>query len=363
MTNSITRRTALAIVAVGVAAVMTGRAEAADFSGKTVEIIVPAGEGGGTDLWARFYAPLLQKFLPGNPVVLVRNMPGGGHTTGGNYFAKNAQPDGLMLLSSSGTGHFNYLLRDKRVKYEFKDMRTVAAGPVGGVMYVSGKLGAKGPDDIATLQKAQLRYGSQGATSQDLLSFYALDLLGIKADAVMGMRGRSDARLAFERGDLNVDYQSSFAYDKNVKPMVESGEAVPIFTFGMVDSAGTLGRDPAFPKLPHFGEVYKKLHGKELSGIEKEVYYSFLTAGFGAQKLLSLPAATPADIVDAYEMAFTKAKQDPDFLARRDDLLGPYEQFFGKDAEAMKVIATSVSDESRAAVVKWLKERFNADVK
>ncbi len=358
----LTRRAVVVLGAAAVATALAGPASAVDLSGETVEIIVPAGEGGGTDLWARFYAPLLQRNLPGSPAVVVRNMPGGGHTTGGNFFAENAQPDGLMLLASSGTGHFNYLLGDERVKYEFQDMRTVAAGPVGGVMYVAGDLGVEGPDDIPALADATLRYGSQGPTSQDLLSFYALEQLGVIAEPIFGMRGRSDARLAFERGDLNVDYQSSFSYEQNVAPMVESGQAVPIFTFGVVDGSGELARDPAFPDIPHFGEVYEAVHGEPISGTEEEVYISFLTAGFGAQKLLSLPASTPAEIVEAYEAALTAAQEDPDFLSRRDDLLGPYTQFIGEDAEAMKVIATSVSDEARDAVITWLKERFDVDV-
>lgn len=359
---TLTRRTLLAS-AVASACAVPFAAQAADFSGATIEIIVPAGEGGGTDLWARFYGPLLQRNLPGTPSVVIRNMPGGGHTTGGNYFAANAQPDGMMLLASSGTGHFNYLLGDSRVKYEFNDMRTIAASPVGGVMYVSGDLGVSGIADHAKLKEATLRYGSQGPTSQDLLSFYALEQLGMIAQPIFGMKGRGDARLAFERGDLNVDYQSTFAYETNIAPMAAKGEAVPLFTFGMLDGSGNLTRDPAFPDMPHYGEAYEMVHGQPMSGIVKEVYMSFFTAGFGAQKLLSLPAATPAEIVDAYVAALSTAMSDPEYETRKNDVLGPYTQFIGDDAERMKQIATSVSPESKASVAAWLSERFQVAVK
>jgi tripartite-type tricarboxylate transporter receptor subunit TctC len=335
---------------------------AQDFAGETIEIIVPAGEGGGTDFWARFYVPVLQEYLPGSPRVVVRNMRGGGHTIGGNFFAENAQPDGKMLLASSGTGHFNYLLGDSRVRYDFNDMRSVVGSPVGGVMYVAGDLGVSGPDDIAALRGADLRYGSQGPTSQDLLSFYALEQLGVMPRPIFGMGGRSDARLGFERGDLNIDYQSTFAYEENVRPMVEAGQAVPIFTFGVLDENGDLARDPAFPDLPHFGEVFEEVNGAPLSGQAKEVYMSFFTAGFGAQKLLSMPADTPAEIIAMYDDALTAAKNDPGFVAKREEALGPYPQFMGESAERMKTIATSVSPEAKAAVAGWLKERFDAEV-
>lgn len=353
----------LAMVVSGFIGISVASAQDADFSGKTIEIIVPAREGGGTDFWARFYVPVLQQYLPGNPTVVVRNMPGGGHTTGGNFFAKNAKPDGLMLLASSGTGHFNYLLGDERVKYEFNDMHSILGAAVGGVMYISGNLGVDTPSDISLLQNAELRYGSQGPTSQDLLSFYALEQLDVIARPIFGMGGRSDARLAFERGDLNIDYQSTLAYEENVVPLVESGKAVPIFTFGSLDPDGNLVRDPAFPDLPHYGEIYEQVNGSPLAGTAGEVYMSFFTAGFGAQKLLSLPSNTPSEIVEQYNGALLSAQSDPAFIERREAVLGMDAQFVGPSAEFMKKVATSVSPEAKTAVAAWLEERFEVSVK
>ena len=51
-------------------------ATAADFSGKRIEWIIPYGTGGGSNRWARFYQPRLQKHLPGGPTLAVKNMPG-----------------------------------------------------------------------------------------------------------------------------------------------------------------------------------------------------------------------------------------------------------------------------------------------
>ena len=62
-------------------------AGAVDFSGKTVEWLIPFSPGGGSDKWSRFYAPMLSKALPGNPNVVVNNCPGGGGTTCTNKFS------------------------------------------------------------------------------------------------------------------------------------------------------------------------------------------------------------------------------------------------------------------------------------
>ena len=55
-------------------------AQGVDFSGKRIEWIIPYGTGGGSNRWARFYVPWLQKALPGNPIVAVKNMPGASST-------------------------------------------------------------------------------------------------------------------------------------------------------------------------------------------------------------------------------------------------------------------------------------------
>ncbi len=143
-----------------------------NFKGKTVEWIIPFKVGGGSDKWARFYAPLLSEALPGKPNVVVKNVPGGGSTQGANFFAQRAKPNGLTILGTSGSTQFPYLLDDKRVKYEYKDWKVVLGSPTGGVVYVSPKLGVTDAKDILKLKGKGLKYGSQGATSLDLVPHY-----------------------------------------------------------------------------------------------------------------------------------------------------------------------------------------------
>ena len=51
---------------------MVPMVQGADFSGKTIKWIIPFNVGGGSDVWARLYSPFLQKYLPGNPIVVVK---------------------------------------------------------------------------------------------------------------------------------------------------------------------------------------------------------------------------------------------------------------------------------------------------
>ncbi|MEX2643020.1 MAG: hypothetical protein WD270_06180 [Acetobacterales bacterium] len=338
-------------------------AGAVDFSGKRIEIIVPASEGGGTDVWVRFWQPYMQKYLPGNPTVVVRNMPGGGQTIGAHWFMDNMKTDGTNAIATTGSTQFPYLLGDPRVRYEYKEWKAVLATPVGGATYASPELGLKSAADVKTLQGKTLQYGSQGPTSLDLLPVYAYELLGIDIKPIFGMKGRADGRLAFERGELKIDYQTTPGFLRNVTPLVEAGKAVPLFSWGMLDENGGMIRDPAFPDLPHYLAVYEQVHGKPLSGIDLDVYMAFFTAGFAAQKLLNFDKDTPPEILDAWTDALRKAQADPEFQAKKTVALGPYSQAIGANAEKMKVIATTLAPEARDHVQKWLKDRFDVTLK
>ncbi|MGI9500952.1 MAG: tricarboxylate transporter, partial [Geminicoccaceae bacterium] len=68
-----TRRLALGVLASTAIALAAPASAEVSFEGETVEWIIPFSEGGGSDKWARFYAPLLSEALPGNPTIVVKN--------------------------------------------------------------------------------------------------------------------------------------------------------------------------------------------------------------------------------------------------------------------------------------------------
>ena len=362
---SIERRsfvTATAVFAIGAFAALAlapNAASAVDFKGKRIEWIIPFKEGGGSDTWARFYAPLLSASLPGNPVIAVKNIPGGGSTKGANQFQSRAKPNGRTVLGTSGSTQFPYLLGDRRVRYEYKDWQIVLATATGGVFYVKPDTGVQSAADIAKLRGQTLTYGSQGATSLDIIPLLAMDLLDIEVKAVFGMKGRGAGRLAFERGETNIDYQTSSSYLKKVVPLVEEGGAVPIMTWGALDDSGNLVRDPTFPDLPHFAEVYEMVHGEAPSGAAFDAWKAFFTAGFAAQKMIFLPKGTPEDIVAAWRDAAAKTVAASDFKEKSELVLGIYPQATGDAAVTRMKLAVDVAPEAKQFVKDWLTEKYN----
>ncbi|WP_196259629.1 tripartite tricarboxylate transporter substrate-binding protein [Pelagibacterium limicola] len=331
-----------------------------DFSGQTVEWWIPFGEGGGSDVWARFYAPYLSKYLPGQPNVIVRNVPGGGSITGTNEFVARAAPDGLSIIGTSGSTQFPYLLGDSRVQYEYADLEPVLVSPTGGVVYIPAHFGVADASELGKLMGTELIYASQGATSLDLVPMLAFEVMGLNVRHVFGMTGRGDGRLAFERGEANIDYQTSSAYLTNVLPLVEAGDAVPLFSWGVLDAQGNVQRDPTFPDLPHFLEAYEMVHGPiSAYGIELQAYLAFFGSGFAAQKPVMLPNGTPDEIVQVYRQAFIDAVNDPDLQAAKGDILGDYEQAVGDDVAGVYAAATSIDPVARDWVRTYLSENYN----
>ncbi|MDO5658414.1 MAG: tripartite tricarboxylate transporter substrate-binding protein [Paracoccus sp. (in: a-proteobacteria)] len=350
---------AAAATALSFAATVPASAQSTDFSGKTIEFWVPFSEGGGSDVWARFLAPYLGKHLEGNPNVIIRNVPGGGSITGTNEYAARARPNGLQLLGTSASTQFPYLLGDRRVRYDYENFTPVLVSPTGGVVYIPSNLGIADASELGELGDRELVYASQGATSLDLVPMLAFEVLGLNVRHVFGMTGRGDGRLAFERGEATIDYQTTSAYLTNVVPLVEQGTAVPLFSYGVLDADGNIQRDPSFPDIPHFVEAYEMMHGEAPSGEAFEAYKAFFVAGFAAQKPAVLPANTPPEIVQAYRDAFAAAAADPELVASAGEILGAYTQAVGDDVEALYRIGTTIDPEAREWVRNYLRENHN----
>lgn len=346
-------------VAAASALALTPAANAQDLSGKTVEYVIPFSESGGSARWANFFAPLLSEHLPGKPTVVVRYRPGAGSTEGANWFQEQTTDDGTLIFGTSGSTQFPYLLGDPRVRYEYKDWQVVLASGTGGVVYLPPDLGKRFDGDFDDLKDVSFLYGSQGATTLDLVPLLAFKMLGLTVDPVFGIKGRGDGRLMFERGEANIDYQTSPAYLKSVVPLIEQNLAVPTFSYGSLDDNGNIVRDPTFPDLPSFKEVCEATEGCETSGVAWDAWKAFFISGFAAQKMVYLPKSAPESVVDMYTKAFKDIIARPDFAKLAETDLGVYPQLTGPGAKSANDQAITVSPEAKAYVIDWLKADYN----
>ncbi|MCT8160689.1 tricarboxylate transporter [Pseudoruegeria sp. SHC-113] len=352
-----------AAAALAVAGFATSAQADVDFSGKTIEWVIPFSETGGSAKWANFFAPLLSEQLPGNPTVVVKFMPGAGSTKGANWFQEQKHEDGTLLFGTSGSTQFPYLLGDPRVRYEYNDWIPVMASGTGGVAYLNAEDGAKFDGSANMLKDTDFIYGSQGATRLDLVPLLAWEMLGMNVEPVFGIKGRGDGRLMFERGEANIDYQTSSGYLGGSAPLVKAGTAVPMMTWGALDEDGNIVRDPTFPEIPSFKEVCEATEGCETSGETWDAWKAFFVAGFPVQKIAFLPAGTPDDVVEAYTKAFDEVRKADGFAERAANEVGKYPVFVGEGAARATVAGTTVSDEAKTFVQTWLMDAYGVSLK
>ena len=337
-------------LAASISATQVAHAQKVDFSGKRIEMLVPFNPGGGSDVYSRALAPFLEKYLPGKPTIMIRNVPGGGSITGANQFNNRAKPDGLHVLISSSSTVMNYVFRRSKFELELNKMQPIVLSPQGSVVYVAPSLGLKSAKDIGKLKGQALTFGGNTPTGAEMRVTTAFDLLGLNVKYVWGIE-RGPARLAFERGEFTINYDTTPGYTKNASQLVKAGKAVPLFSLGVLDEKGELQRDPNFKDMPNFAEVYEMMHGKKPSGPAYEAWKAVLKMGVMANKAILLPADTPAPIAEAWREAIRKTLADPEFDAKAGKVIEGYPQFIGESARPILKSATTLSPD----VWEWLK--------
>lgn len=335
-----------------------------DFSGERIEITVPYSAGGGTDTYSRFLAPLLSEELPGKPTIIVRNVPGAGAIAGSNQFQHRAEPDGTDVYALASSGALNFAFRDPRVEYRLNEWIPFLSSPQGTVIYSRPELGLHEPNGWENPEDTPIRMGANNPTGGDLRALLSLDMLGLDVQPVFGLN-RGAIHGSFERGEFNLNFDTTPTYNTTVVDWVEAGTAVPLLTLGISEN-GELVRDPTVPEVPHFAEFYRELHGEDPDGPAFKAWRSVFALNVMASKALMLPAETPQEIVDAYDEAMQavlmRIEQDPELQEKASQILGEYPQATGEEARAVLAEALNFDDEAYNWLSQWLKEEFQVSL-
>lgn len=327
------------------------------FAGETIEVIVPFREGGGTDIIARTIAPYLEQYLD-DASVQVLNVTGGSGVQGGNEFAVGRERDGLSLLVSSGSNVFPYLFGDEAVRYDFNEYTALFGAPLGAVVYVSPETGVSDAAGLCDTESL-LVYGGVSAGGLDIVTLVSFELLGLDIFPILGYDGRGATRVAFEQGETTIDNQATSAFRESVEPLVDEGQAVPLYTLGILDAEGNVTRDPEYPELPSFTEVYETCTGEALSGVELEAYKAVLAAGYASSKNIWVHSDAPPERVTALQEAAAAVVADADFQANKNEIVGAYDVTANDEALASFSSASQISDDAFAWLTAFLSENYD----
>ena len=291
------------ILAAGLA--LTGPALAQDvagfYRGKTVRLVVGFSSGGGYDVYARLLARHLGRFIPGNPNVIVQNMPGAASLNAVKFLSAGAPTDGTLFNTFNPGLITQSLTTPEKIGVNFLDYAWIGnTSEDFRVCYTWNGTGIKTWQDFLAAPK--INFGNTGVgTSAYIDNRILSELFGIQLNMVKGYPGSADKRIAIERGELDGDCGSwtSMPFD-----WLQEGKITV-----QVRYSRTL-----VPGMPPTAPYARDL----LSDPKKQQTFDLLTASAVIGRPYIAPRAVPADRVAALQSAFDAAVKDPQFLADAD---------------------------------------------
>jgi tripartite-type tricarboxylate transporter receptor subunit TctC len=172
------------------------------FSGKTINLYIGYGAGGGYDQYGRLVARHLGRLIPGRPRIVPQNMPGASGLKVANYFAQVAPQDGTALAISAEALALEQALEDPGIEYDASRLSWIGRmSSSASIFFTWHTSKVKNIDDARRVKAA---FGSTGITGITGYTPRALNnLAGTKFEVVTGYLGSADVFLAMERGELD----------------------------------------------------------------------------------------------------------------------------------------------------------------
>ncbi|MBI2365947.1 MAG: hypothetical protein HYV01_13225 [Deltaproteobacteria bacterium] len=276
------------------------------YQGKTMTIVVGTVAGDVYDLYARAIALTLGKYLPGNPNIIVQNMPGAGHMIAANYLYGVAKPDGLTIGGTLPTLYFEQLIGRAEVKFDWTKFSWIGnATKSPQVLYMRADAPYKTMDDVRNAKEPP----KCGTTGTSNMGYFVPKLLsetiGAKFNVIAGYRGGSEVDLAVEKGEIQCRSLSAEAFFSRE----------PFHTwrkkgFVRVLAQGGKQRDERLPDAPTIYEFLDKYKTPELG---RRLTTALLAGGEFHRPYIGPPNLRPENVKLLRE-AFASVMKDPDFL-------------------------------------------------
>ena len=313
-------------------------AEKSFYQGKNIVFLINFAAGGPTDIEGRIVARHLARHIPGNPTLVVQNMPGAGGVTGINFLGEVAKPDGLTL--GYFTGPYNHqMMKSSTLRVDLMKVPFIASVQGVTVCYIRADVppGIKKPTDIVKAERFRAG-GLSFDSNKDLRFRLAFDVLGVKYDYVTGYNSSNDARLALQRNEIQYHDENIPGYRGVVEPqLVKTGIVTPLYYHDVVKPDGTMGKSPDYPELNSFTEIYTQIYGKPPSGIKYEALKAANMASQNMNRVALLSPRTPTAAIAAMRQAFVGLAKDEEFLSEAQKVMRFHPRFeIGEDGERLR---------------------------
>lgn len=290
-----------------------GDAAAADaaiaefYEGETVKIIVATAPGGGFDTYARTIAPHLAEHIPGQPDVIVENMPGAGHMVAMNYLYNQAPQDGTVIGNATGGLALQQVFGSDRVQFDMRDFSYLGLpDPLGNSVLIAREGAGIGSfEELLEPGGPELVVGVQSPGSlQTDPAVLLKEVLGANIKLVAGYDGSSAINLAMEQGEIDGFVTSFHTELATTREKFESDEWNVLVQFDREP-------DPLIEEFtPGVPTVYKFARA-----IDEQVLFYGSGSPRSLTRIYFLPPNVPEERAAALQAAWVATMADPDFLA------------------------------------------------
>jgi tripartite-type tricarboxylate transporter receptor subunit TctC len=302
------------------------------YKDKTITFYVGYNPGGGYDLYSRTFATHLGRNIPGNPTVVVQNMPGGGGVRATNYMYNLAPKDGTVLgMVDQGIG-LKQVLDPKSIKGDVRKLTWIGRiSPNESVLFAWHTAPVKKIQDAYT---KELVIAAAGENSR-MLSKVMKNMLGMKLKIITGYKGSGDARLALERGEVHATTQPWTAIQANQPEWIKD-KKINILMLAGLNSPADLKTVPKVADLGRNDEERKILE--------------LMAGGSDVGRSVTSPPGQSAERVADLRGAFMKTMKDPEFVAGMKKIGLALDPQSGE--ELQKLVVKSVDDVPEALAAK-----------
>ncbi len=292
---------ALAGAAVAAGGAATAKADAVTdfYKGKRVTLIISSPVGGGYNRYARTVARHIGKYIPGQPTIIPKNMPGAGGIRAANYLYSRAPKDGSVIGSIQNTVLFEPLWSNKNARFDVNKFNWIgSANSEVSLIVVWHTAPVK---TIQDLQKTEITVGATGAASTPAF-FGRLQnaVLGTKMKIINGYKGMTDAFFAMEKGELQ-GFPSAFYSSLKSRwgGMLEKKQVRILVQVG-------LEKHPALPDVPLAYEMAPTKENRDL--------FKLASAPLAIGRPSVAPPGVPADRLKALRAAFAATMKSDGYL-------------------------------------------------
>lgn len=272
------------------------------YAGKTIHIIVGFSAGGGFDTYSRLIARHLGRHIPGNPAILVENMPGAASLIAVNHLYKVARPDGLTVVNFHGNQVLNQVLGKPGIEFDARRLEFLGA-PVqdSGACVLTVKSGITSFEKLRS-SKTPVKFGgvAPGDTTYNTAAILKA-ALALPIQLVSGYKGTAEIRLAAEGGEIAGGCWQWESIKSTWRRALEAKEVVPVLQTNQTPH-------PDIPNVPNAKDIAKTDEARRLiqAGLHDPAAIT---------RPYALPPGTPKDRVQALRKAFDETMKDPEFVA------------------------------------------------